>query len=447
MFAGSDDAETNSVKEKHTMKIMTIRRALRTALAAFMALLVLTVPAAAQTAAGTWEKTKPFKSSFCSFLAKPGQYIVKSVLLPRLLGDLEVALQGVTEGLYTNDTVNTILLAQRSIEFVISQGSATSRQFLRPFKVADAIRAWPDTKEKYEAAAAALDTVMIGGKTGGNAADTAKEWAAVDTLIAEGALDWGVTGRESFVEAAGLALRPLLNLLCHRTLNFRGKDGVYAAAIVPGLEALGCKDILSIEEFEETYLKAMKAAGPITGMFADITAISAKMKSDFALAAILNPVLDLLEELQADPQGKLISLLPNVAYRRDDITALFGAGIENDGQTTKIFENLGGAFGLDLSGTFEEVLQGALVGLPLQLPPIPWDVLAGAGDLDEVTNTVIADTDLVYAVLTDYVGHAIDSDPQGVRNLITESMGIPSWASFFVYYLLKGVMFFAKIGV
>jgi len=427
------------------MKTTKIRRIISTALAVLMALLVLPVSAAAQAFADTWEKTNPYKSSIGRYLAMPGQYIVKSILLPQLLGDLESALQDVTEGLYTNGTVNMVMLAQRSIEFVISQGSGSSRQFLRPFKIAETIRVFADTKEKYGDILAALDTVKIGGNTGATSASTAAEWAGVDALIAEGKLDWGVTDRESFMEAAGIALRPLLRLLCHRTLNFRGEDGVYATAIIPGLEALGCKDIMSLEEFEAAYMEAMKAAGPTTGMMADITAINDKMKCEFALAAILNPILNLLEELQADPQGKLISLLPNIAYRRGDITALLGAGVENDGQTTKIFESLGGAFGLDLSGTFEEVLEGALAGLPIQLPPIPWDALAGAGDLDTETNTVIADEAIVYAVLTGYVSIVMDSDPQGVRNLIEENMEIPSWASLLVFFLLQGVMFLAKV--
>lgn len=422
-----------------------LNRILSTALAAVMALLLVLPASAAAASEEPWVKTNPYKSPLSQYLAMPGQYFIKNVVLPQLLGGLGETLKGVTEGLYTDETVNMILLAQREIEFDISQGSATSHQYLRPHKVSAGIKAYPDTTEKYEAIWTALDSVMIGNATGGNAANTAKEWAAVDELIAAGALAWGVTDRASFMEAAGVALRPLLNLLCHRTLNFRGEDGVYAQAILPGLEALGCKNVLSLEEFEAMYLAALRKVGSATsGLMADINAINAKMQSDFALAAILNPIFDLLEELQADPQGKLISMLPNAAYRRNDITALLGAAVINGGEETKIFEALGGALGLDLSGSFEDVVAKALEGMPVNLPPIPWKALAGAGDLDAETNTVIADESIVYALLIGYVYDVMNKDPRGVQSMLSESLNIPSWVAVPVFYLLKGVVLIIK---
>jgi len=388
-----------------------------------------------------WEKTQPYKTSVAKYLAMPGQYLVKSIA-PLLIGD---SLKGIADSLYTNDIVNMIMLAQRAIEFDISQGNSTSHQFLRPLGVVSSIEAFPDSKEKYESVAAALKTVQIGGTTGATSANTALEWAGVDELIANGELDWGVTDRESFIEAAGIALRPLLRLLTHRTLNFRGEDGVYATAIIPGLEALGCKNILSLEDFETAYQAAIRVVGnPINQMMSDLYAINAKMKADFALAAILNPILDLLEELEADALGTIVRILPNAAYHRDDLTAFINAAVENNGELTMIFEGLGGAFGIDLSGSIEDVVANALAGLGLKLPPIPWKELAGAGDLDKDTNTVIADECIVYAVLTDFLSDTVNGDPKGVRNMIADAMGVPKFLAFIVYFFIKILLFFAK---
>jgi len=434
------------------MKKLTIRGIICMVLAAIM-LIAVPLTAMAETGGTSteqptteWEKTNPYKSPLGKFFAMPGQMIVKSILLPQILGGLGDSLKDVTDGIFTSDTVNMIMLAQREIVFDITQGSTVSKQFLRPYHVEQAINAHPDTKEKYASVAAALKTVQIGGGTGATVDRTAQEWAGVDELIAAGALDWGVTDRESFIEAAGIALRPLLRLLTNRTLNFRGEDGVYATAIIPGLKALGCKSIMSVEAFEAAYAAALRAVGSAAEgtMMGDINSISAKMKADFAIAAILNPILDLLEEMQADAQGTIIRMLPNLAYHKDDLTAFINAGVINGGEETKIFEGLGGAFGIDLSGSVEDVLEGALAGLPIALPPIPWKALAGAGDLDRKIDTVIAEESIVYAVLTDYVSEAVDSDQRGVQKMIADSLGIPSFLAPVTYYLLKAALFLLK---
>ncbi|MDR3344844.1 MAG: hypothetical protein LBT21_04555 [Oscillospiraceae bacterium] len=429
-----------------------LRRTLSAVLAAVMLLLMLPLTSMAADSGNTWEKTYPYKIPVVGkYLAVPGQFLIKSFVLPKLLEGMDGTIKGVTDGIYTNELVNTLMLSQNGIEFdatvVVMGRPITTHTRLRPNGVSDsisAVGAKPD-HAKYDSVKKKINTVNLSGTI--TAAKVAEEWQKLETLADNGELDWGVTDRASFIEAAGIATRPLIRLLCYRSLGFLGEDGVYANDVAPGLEALGCKGVISAKELTAIYDEEIAAIGGVGDAY-DMNAISVKMQCDFALAAILNPVLDLLEELQADLQGTIVRILPNLAYHRDDITRLIAAQVTPPGsEPMKIFEGIGGAFGLSLTGTIEEVMDSILANanLPVKLPALPWKELAGAGDLDKATDTVAADESLIYAVLVNFAAQTVDANESAVIGLLSDSLKLMPALGRVLFTLLKTVLWLANL--
>ncbi|HQA06254.1 MAG TPA: hypothetical protein PLD98_08160, partial [Clostridiales bacterium] len=126
--------------------------------------------------------------------------------------------------------------------------------------------------------------------------------------------EWGVTDRESFIDALCEVLMPLAEavdwLLYGDDYNFftgsevsgeegrdiimiKGADG-YAYGLVPLLEALGCKNVLS-----QTAIKEELAANP---------------QSPVRFKAILEPLLARLDEIVANPVDEILGIIPNLMF-------------------------------------------------------------------------------------------------------------------------------------
>lgn len=137
------------------------------------------------------------------------------------------------------------------------------------------------------------------GKTFEAAAKTIKNagrWKNVN----KASLSWGVTDRESFLNALAAVLRPLYGvldvLLNNSRLNLfnlvavQGSDG-YTSFIVPVLEAFGCYNIKTQYDYRQDIAKTY----------------------DALLLDILNPIMDKVEDVFNAPIETLADILPNLS--------------------------------------------------------------------------------------------------------------------------------------
>lgn len=146
---------------------------------------------------------------------------------------------------------------------------------------------------------AALLTDKAYGKTFEAAARTIKSagsWKSVN----KSSLSWGVTDRESFLNALAAVLRPLYGVLdvilnnsrlnLFNVVSVQGSDG-YTSFIVPLLEAFGCYNIKTQYDYRMDISK----------------------NYDALLLDILNPILDKVEDLLNAPVEMLADILPNLS--------------------------------------------------------------------------------------------------------------------------------------
>lgn len=146
---------------------------------------------------------------------------------------------------------------------------------------------------------AALLTDKTYGKTFEAAARTIKSagsWKSVN----KSSLSWGVTDRESFLNALAAVLRPLYGVLdvilnnsrlnLFNIVSVQGSDG-YTSFIVPLLEAFGCYNIKTQYDYRMDISK----------------------NYDALLLDILNPILDKVEDLLNAPVEMLADILPNLS--------------------------------------------------------------------------------------------------------------------------------------
>ena len=129
-----------------------------------------------------------------------------------------------------------------------------------------------------------------------NAIKSAGSWKNVN----KASLSWGVTDRESFLNALAAALRPLYGVLDVLLNNSRlnlfnvvsvpGSDG-YTSFIVPVLEAFGCYNIKTQYDYRMDISK----------------------QYDAILLDILNPIMDKVEDLLNAPVEMLADILPNLS--------------------------------------------------------------------------------------------------------------------------------------
>ncbi|MDR2752721.1 MAG: hypothetical protein LBB50_00235 [Oscillospiraceae bacterium] len=382
------------------------------------------LPANAADEKECWTKTDPFTVPLVGrYIAWPGEQLLVKQVLPQLVNSL-VDLKALTNDLYTDDTINALIQLEAGI--LIETNIAGSRNPVqirnRPAQIANSIKDEPYATE-YKENLAALSAMGDG--------DNCLEG------FDDAALTWGVHDKDSFLKVAGLVLRPLLRLLCIPDLGFITEGGAYETAVLPALEALGCENLVSREELENTYKAHFKDAKyPANGMFAYLQYIAFSIHMERLVDAIVRPLLDLVEEIAADPVGQLLERLPNIIYRREAIEGLFDVALSMPGgDPIKLFDEILGAPIDGLDGLLD-----LLLGDPplLKLPPIDWDALAHAGKLDLATNTVKADTTVVYGVLLNYVSKLCANDPAGVTALLGQS--VPAPLDTLVFWALRAAL-------
>ncbi len=157
-----------------------------------------------------------------------------------------------------------------------------------------------------------LENLEVNGKKVGGHIINVLKAAKVADLRAVGAVQVAAfneeaTEREQFVAALCDVLEPLYPvlkyLLAKENFTFfvdeAGKDLItlkgaegYAYGILPLLEALDCQGILA----PAAYYDAVKADG------------------DVIITSILNPLLDRVDEIIADPANEILEILPNIIY-------------------------------------------------------------------------------------------------------------------------------------
>lgn len=193
---------------------------------------------------------------------------------------------------------------------------------------------------------------------------------------------WGVTDKSSFARAISATLSPFNNLLfmllCsgkYNVANFTKIEGGngYENAIVPMLNALGCKVELSQEEFKN----------------------QAKEDKSTMIYNILMAALTVVDKLEEKPIDTLVTVLPSFAYfcESGQMDACFNnllAPVKENAYIKlaillKIIDLE--SMKLDVEVMLNDALTGMTAESGLALPPIDFEALSKCGGSDGVTFT------------------------------------------------------------
>lgn len=194
-------------------------------------------------------------------------------------------------------------------------------------------------------------------------------------------MSWGFSNgsRKGFQNALSAALRPLYPLLkvvlagedmvIMESITVKGGDG-YNTAVIPILEALGCK-----ESNIKTYAQYLEG-----------------VNSDALLNNITDPVFDLLDEVFDNPVKTLTAILPNIIYFLNNgslevclsnlllpvtaLTAKFEDLVEIDFDTASLTKEL----------DINKLLSGMLKGSGMKIAEFDINTLSGMGTKSEKTS-------------------------------------------------------------
>lgn len=194
-------------------------------------------------------------------------------------------------------------------------------------------------------------------------------------------MSWGFSNgsRKGFRNALSAALRPLYPLLkvvlagedmvIMESITVKGGDG-YNTAVIPILEALGCK-----ESNIKTYAQYLEG-----------------VNSDALLNNITDPVFDLLDEVFDNPVKTLTAILPNIIYFLNNgslevclsnlllpvtaLTAKFEGLVEIDFDTASLTKEL----------DINKLLSGMLKGSGMKIAEFDINTLSGMGTKSEKTS-------------------------------------------------------------
>ncbi len=270
-----------------------------------------------------------------------------------------------------------------------------------------------------------------------NIIEAAASWDAVDF----DSISWGVTDRDSFVTALAAVLRPFMGILdvilADGSLNIlEGIDipgsNDYVSTIVPLLEAFQCPNIKNYTQYLADKNKAY----------------------DNLLIDVLNPILDLVDEIIESPIATIAQILPNLALfiGNDGLIQLVEnlltpiTAIVKDVlpiiDVDKLLQDLTGMEKLSITniGTFLEPYLGSgnlipllneyLAVVGLELPEIDWLALASLGTVKN-TNSVVtviglrkvvtANTAQVLVAVLEYVLDLVLDNATLIKGLIGDS--------------------------
>lgn len=208
-------------------------------------------------------------------------------------------------------------------------------------------------------------------------------WDAFDPYAFN--FDWGVIpgDRDSFTTAAIAVLRPVARLLTHgagRTQPLTQNtsvgqlldmvagdgswigDGHYELSIIPLLESLNARGVATADELNQAVFAAnSESADP-------------RLFQDALTAVLIEPLLNLVEDLLEDPLNTLLDIIPNFAY------------FVTQGRLDNFFNNWQLRFSLEFIdvpiNSADEILGlllGAVFGENFDMPDIDWDFIATLG--------------------------------------------------------------------
>lgn len=242
---------------------------------------------------------------------------------------------------------------------------------------------------------------------------------------------WNVKDRASFTKALATILRPFapaLNVLLNSgeiniagVVDFKGSNG-YENAVKPLLDALGCKTVSAAQYVAD-----------------------ANKNSDSLILNIINPLLDLADEILANPVEKIEAILPqaanfidkggvqyaveNLLYPVTNLISPLVSVITDD----TVFDFIIDLLGLDINwknlhNDIIPMLNGILKDIEIEgkkislvLPEINWAKLAGCGSL--VSGGIKADVADTTVTLVDYVWRTVKLNEKAVKTLLADLLG------------------------
>ena len=222
---------------------------------------------------------------------------------------------------------------------------------------------------------------------------------------------WGVTDKSSFARAISATLSPFNNLLfmllCsgkYNVANFTKIEGGngYENAIVPILNALGCKVELSQEEFKN----------------------QAKEDKSTMIYNILMAALTVVDKLEEKPIDTLVTVLPSFAYfcESGQMDACFNnllAPVKENAYIKlaillKIIDLE--SMKLDVEVMLNDALTGMTAESGLALPPIDFEALSKCGGSDGVTFT--PNKPLAYVTIMSWIVDALKLNKAALPELL-----------------------------
>jgi hypothetical protein len=244
---------------------------------------------------------------------------------------------------------------------------------------------------------------------------------AKDTFAAVN-FHWGIVegDRKSFEAAFAMALRPIMALLLRNPIQTE-----WTQYYIPAFRALGIPEAqIATQEEIDGWFAALQNAGPA---------------GDGLFLAVVDPILALVEDIQNDPIGTLLRILPNLAYHLEDVKNL-----ATQTSVISLGRILLGAVDMadgDFLTFLEAKLGEGLAGVGIEsLPPIDWDKVAHAGDIDIDTAQVTADEPLLQALLVSYLRRVWDGNQQPITTTVLPGLGVPAFLSPVAFQLVKALL-------
>lgn len=282
----------------------------------------------------------------------------------------------ISSNLYTNNIVNT--LVKEAYSAIEGAGAEVSQVLgllgvdVTPKGLASLL-----TEKEFATAKAAFEK--------------ADSWADVDfSKVSYGFTDGD---RDGFTNALVAVLRPVSslldfiltdeNLVLFDAVTLKGGNG-YNTAIIPLLEALGCTDIKTYDEYKK----------------------SVAADHDNLILDILNPILDLVEDIAATPLDGITKILPNIAYFVDsNNVSVFVANLI--APVNSLLAQAGFDITKELDVLNDIDLDELLNGLLAQVLPENINIVLSDIDLHKVASL---------GTLTDFTSKRVDADGKFVAS-------------------------------
>jgi len=287
--------------------------------------------------------------------------------------------------IYTNETINALVMLNAAL-FGVLQEEISQLSGLEQGVILGIVNTTHNTnmsvevlanllfEDEYADIVAYLRSIQHAGNGG---------WDAFDS--SNSALDWGVVPgcRESFTTAVIAALRPVARLLTHgagreqplaqstsvgQLLDMVAGDGSwtddghYELSFIPLLESLNARGVMTADELNYAVFAANReSADP-------------RLFQDVLTTALIEPLLNVVEDVLNDPLNTLLDIIPNFAYfvTQGRLDSFF-----NDWQLRFATDRID--IPLNSADEILELLLGAVFGENFDMPEIDWEFIATLG--------------------------------------------------------------------